>query len=317
MDDRTLYRLAVEKFSQRSLARAVKTPALMLVFFAVPVLLATAAPPWWLLLLVAYLLFGLFQYYALIATHEAIHYGLWPQKQINDRLGWLCACIHSFNFAEIKKAHLEHHRILGDPNDPDYPSYIKEQPGTHFSLTATFLRPFQSILAALGLSKPPPASEIEDTGSGAKLQYSPRKDAWKIALFHLLVVALLGLLSPLLSLGWILALGTIPGFLMHIRLITEHGDMVFKNQPLGDRRMVARTHTPPPRAADRAVFEAVRFVIAPFNFNYHHEHHSMASIPYYNLPDTHGFLYREGYYADKSAQLSDSYPATFRRNFSL
>ena len=133
-NEKALYIDVIARFSSKRYMPAILNLLIMFILFSVPVLVGSIGSGVWLTFSIAYVFLGLFQYYALIATHEAIHYGLWPDRKINDFLGTIVAWIHSFNFTEIKKAHLEHHRMLGKENDPDFISYVKDQKFARFGI---------------------------------------------------------------------------------------------------------------------------------------------------------------------------------------
>ena len=54
------------------------------------------------------------------------------------------------------------------------------------------------------------------------------------------------------------------------------------------------------------------FVMSPFNFNLHHEHHLFPQLPYHVLPALHDHLRSKGYYTVHPELLSRSYAQTFR-----
>lgn len=88
MDDLTekeLFREAIHRFSQPRYWPGLVYILAMALMIAIPLALYPTHPLAAILLAVP--LFGLFQYYALIATHEAIHYGLCPNRTLNDALG--------------------------------------------------------------------------------------------------------------------------------------------------------------------------------------------------------------------------------------
>ncbi|MBT8496543.1 MAG: fatty acid desaturase, partial [Deltaproteobacteria bacterium] len=53
-----------------------------------------------------------------------------------------------------------------------------------------------------------------------------------------------------------------------------------------------------------------KLVLSPFHFNYHHEHHLRAGVPYPALPTVHRALVDAGYYLRNPDNLRRSYLAT-------
>jgi fatty acid desaturase len=76
---------------------------------------------------------------------------------------------------------------------------------------------------------------------------------------------------------WVLAFLTLLPLFIRIRSIAEHGCL--ERTP----DMFRNTRT------TRAGWLA-RMTVAPVNVNYHLEHHVMASVPYYRLPQMHQWL---------------------------
>lgn len=312
MDDLTekeLFREAIHRFSQPRYWPGLVYILAMALMIAIPLALYPTHPLAAILLAVP--LFGLFQYYALIATHEAIHYGLCPNRALNDALGTVLAYAISFNYSEIKGAHLAHHRRLGHLNDPDYPFYIKRSDDERISLRSIVFRP---LIAVFRLVVPDRRPAGDDTPRPSH-EFRARKNLVSILLFQILILAALSwFCSPWLALGWVLALGSIPGMLMHIRLILEHSGLILEGYIPADKKRGARTHAHPPSWMGTAVFDCVRVILSPFSFNFHHEHHAMPSIPFYNLWRVNRWLCEAGYFEDKPENHTTSYLVTVRRH---
>ena len=52
---------------------------------------------------------------------------------------------------------------------------------------------------------------------------------------------------------------------------------------------------------------AERQYFAPYNFNYHMEHHLWPSVPPYRLPEVHRYLRQQGYYERHPDSLNSTY----------
>lgn len=310
--DRDLYKEAIKSFSRPSYLPGIVYLVVMLAMISAAVS-AMSLFGGVVAFVVSVLLFGLCQYYAIVASHEAIHYGLYPNKKVNDFLGALMGYLVTFDYHEIKRAHLAHHRWLGSPElDPDYDFYIKPTREEKISALGLLLRPVQG-LANLFRTKPVVTNETQDMDEFPI--YEARKNIRYVLLFQVVLMAGFYQFSPWLVVAWIVSLVGIPGFLMHVRLIVEHSGLIVEDSDLEEKRLGARSHVRPKSLPGIILFDMFRLVVAPFSFNYHHEHHAMPTIPYYNLWKANQLLLENGYYQSKKANISRSYFRTIRDNF--
>jgi fatty acid desaturase len=303
-DDKVLFREAITKFS-----KPAYWPSLVYLFSMAAMLMISIFQYYVYgnvtAVFISFLLFGIFQYYAVVAIHEAIHYGLVPNKKVNDILGSFMALLVTFHYGEIKNAHLAHHKYLGSSiDDPDYPFYIKDSVNQKISVLGLLLRPLKGLL-------------YKRTNLNKGQKYNARKGIIRILFFQIILLFLLWQFSIWLAFAWVASLASIPGFLMHVRLVFEHSGLIVDEEPLVDQRLGARTHVRPNTIIGGLFFDVFRIIVSPFSFNYHHEHHLLMTIPYYNLWKFNKLLIQSGYYANKSDNTSNSYYKTFKKNFSF
>jgi fatty acid desaturase len=81
---------------------------------------------------------------------------------------------------------------------------------------------------------------------------------------------------------WFLPLLTLTMFISGLRVIAEHQSLEYNQNPHEDWTSYMKPFT---RTIPAGIIE--RFIFAPLNFCYHHEHHIFASIPYSQLPQLH------------------------------
>lgn len=99
------------------LVSSVVIGAHFLLVFA-PVYLAVMLPVgWWLVL--PWLAFGFLMNGLLNLMHEAAHYHVYRRRAANDLLGrWVLGPLAAADFDSYRQRHWDHHRHLGQPNDP-------------------------------------------------------------------------------------------------------------------------------------------------------------------------------------------------------
>lgn len=253
------------------------------------------------------LLMGVMQYWLLVAVHEAVHFGLLPWPRVNDFLGKICGALITFNFMATRRSHLIHHQGVGAADDPDY--YLYRKPNimdisngslAHWILIASPRESFVRILnrtvsndnSAFKVSKP---DSVEFIAIFAFIQ-----------LFVLTLFVVFGNWWGCL-IYWCFPLAFLPSILNCTRSICEHGGLAEKRMEGVHENELSRTN-----AVGRGMLFWVlnrfeRFLLAPFNFNYHFEHHLFPQIPYYLLPQIHAALKKTGQYLIYPRNISNSY----------
>ncbi len=213
-----------------------------------------------------------------ILMHEGTHGGLAQDQRLNLWVSqWLCAFPVFAETRSYQRYHFRHHAHTGQQHDPDL---ILSR---HFPITARSLRRklIRDVTGRTGFEQ-------------RKAQFAnalgPAGAAWpeRLALFRrklggaLAANAILaGLLAacgvwwayPLL---WIVPLLTWHMVALRIRNIAEHAVV-----DTSDAFRNARTTLANP---------IERLLLAPYNVNYHLEHHLLHYVPCYNLPELHRLL---------------------------
>src|SRR6185436_20675342 len=90
--------------------------------------------------LVAFVLVASRQYALLILMHDGFHSLLHPHRRVNDVVGaWCIGAACGSSYWGSRGSHLEHHRKLGDPSDPELFLYSSGPPRAKRGLGA-FIR---------------------------------------------------------------------------------------------------------------------------------------------------------------------------------
>ena len=211
--------------------------------------------------------------YALfIIGHDGMHRRLFPSPRANDLFSDLCLLGPVGAVTRINnRNHLEHHRRLATPEDPDRHKYGVENKATprafalFLSGLSTFLRSMTHVFVA------PPAASGAAAATGRDRRGA--RDAailagWQAALFGGLTAAF----------GW---WGYVAFWLAPVYVFAFLADNL--------RSFAEHSHPEPDAAADRRRLityrssPVERFFLAPMRMNCHAAHHLWPSIPYYNL----------------------------------
>ncbi len=227
-----------------------------------------------------------------ILTHEAAHNTLFNQRELNNWLtDWLCGRPIGLDVEKYRAHHFIHHAKTGTLEDTDI-SLVEGLPTTRRSLTRKFMRDLSGITGAkflLGrvlmdaeVLKWTVASKVEklpknDRGLMDYLKAYIKNAAPTILTNAAIFVALWAVGHPKLYLAWVAAYMIPYPFLIRVRALAEHAGTemttdMFKNTRTTKAGWIARAF------------------VAPFNVNFHIEHHVLASVPFYRLPQMHQML---------------------------
>lgn len=228
-----------------------------------------------------------------ILMHDAGHKTLFQTDRLNHLVGqWLCAFPVLGDCDVYGSSHRIHHRTAGTPDDPDLPNY-QSYPVTK----ASFLRKLKRDFSGQTGIKLLAATLV----SGRRNMMLREGEQTNAALQGLTANALLLLILVSFSVGelyllWVVAyVFAYPAF-ARIRQVAEHGAVPNLFNP--DPRLNTRTTLP--RWYERPF-------ISPNFVNYHVEHHLLASVPCYRLPDLHRQLKARGFYAGHQEAIAQSY----------
>ncbi len=218
-----------------------------------------------------------------VLMHDAAHGVLMRSKGLNDWTGqWLLGLPVGSDLYAYRAYHLKHHRHVQQAEDPDL-SLSAPFPVTPTSLRRKILRDLTGqtffkqrraqIRAGLGTS---------DMTLAERWNLFRRK-LGGFALTNLLLLAGLTAIGQahLYVLLWLLPMATWFPLITRIRNIAEHAVVPDNDDPLRNARTT------------RAGL-VTRLLLAPFNVNYHVEHHLYMWVPHYHLPRLHRILTDKG-----------------------
>ncbi len=267
-----LFRSVVEKQPWR----VVRDLAICYATIVGAFVLMARVPGWWSAL-AAFVVVGNRQYALSILTHDGDHRTLFARRDVNDRITKALACAPvGVDFEGERHNHITHHRELARETDPDRYLYSTADKST----VASFL------LFLTGLTMFPRALRKALRGTAGRTARLPLRDAvLGFVRRRGETVVAQGLIATALSfafglwaypLFWIAPLYVF-GFVPHkIRMFCEHAQPVFPDSAADSRRMI----TFRPGIVERMLF-------APYNLNFHAEHHIWPYVPYYNLARLH------------------------------
>lgn len=229
-----------------------------------------------------------------ILMHEGAHRTLFRTRWLNDFVAdWLCGRPIWADLRKYRLHHLAHHAKTGTNEDTDL-SLVTPFPTTKASLVRRFAR---DLLGMTGL-KFLVGRILMDAGI---LKYTVAHDAKRLPrrALHLhafqairagvpMLVTNLALFGALAATGhawmygaWVLAYMTVFTLFVRIRSMAEHA--------CTERTTDMFRNTRTTRAGWLA-----RLTVAPLRVNYHLEHHVVASVPYFRLPELHRMLRDRG-----------------------
>lgn len=227
-----------------------------------------------------------------ILQHEGAHGTLFKTRWMNDGLtDWLCARPVWQHLPKYRSHHFVHHTRTGTEADPDI-SLHAGYPVSRRSLMRKFARDVTGITglkAMLGLTlmdagvfKWTVANELTKLPQAGRRWFdyplSFLRNAGGMIATNLVLFALVAATGHAWLYGvWVLAYLTPFPLFVRVRSIAEHG--MLERVP----DMFRNTRTT--RAG-----VLWRMTVAPCNVNFHLEHHAMAAVPYYRLPEMHRIM---------------------------
>lgn len=227
-----------------------------------------------------------------ILEHEGAHSTLFKTRWMNNVLAdWLCARPIGQNLMKYRAHHFVHHSKTGTDDDPDislhsgYPisrrSMARKMARDLCGITGIKLL-FGLMLMDAGVLQWTVANDVKKLPQDGRRWWDYLRTYFRNAGGALITNGiLLGIFAASghawLFGVWVLAYVTPFPLFLRIRSLAEHG--VLERVP----DMFRNTRT------TRAGWLA-RMTTAPMQVNYHLEHHAMASVPYYRLPQMHRML---------------------------
>lgn len=216
-----------------------------------------------------------------VLMHEAGHGTLFATPALNRWVGqWLCALPTLGDLHSYAEGHLEHHRKAGTPEDPDLPNYAA-YPVSAESFRRKVIRDLTGqtgakLLAAIFGG----ATGIVGDGQRRGSSLLVKQLGAQLVLFGVLQVVGIGWTWLL----WFATFMTTYMLVIRFRQVAEHASVpnLFDLDPRQNTRTV-----------DAPYWQL--FLIAPSFVNFHMEHHFMAGVPCYHLPELRRILRSRGY----------------------
>ncbi len=247
-----------------------------------------------------------------ILMHDASHFALFKNRNLNDWVGkWLGAYPIFNDMLRYRPYHYQHHKLTGLEDDPDL-LLTRGYPTSGKSMRRKFIRDFSGqtgfkaflglMLMHLGYLKYSMAGKIVKVDQRQRTWSACFKTAYQnlsgpILANGVLFALLYVLASPWLYLLWIGAYFTTFQFSIRVRAIAEHSVVEDSTDPIRNTRTTYANWWE-------------RLLFAPYHVNYHAEHHMLMSVPPYNLPRMHKILKANNFY--EKGLLAHSYAEVLR-----
>lgn len=215
--------------------------------------------------------------------HDCGHRTLFANESANAVVGqWLCAYPILSDLPRYAAGHRKHHAFAGTRNDPDLPNY-QRYPISRASFRRKVVRDLtgQTGWKALRATWRRGKSEL------TKTPWNGNALAGHALVNGAMFAALTAAGAGWLYLMWPAAFLTSYMLIARLRQVAEHGavpDLFDLDPRLNTRTTIVRSWEKP--------------FVAPFNLNYHLEHHFHSGIPCYQLKAFHQFLVSKGVYAE-------------------
>jgi len=237
------------------------------------VTLATVFPAWWTVV-PAFVVVGFMQYRLVMSCHEAVHKTLLFPRWLNELVGLTHCSMVGINFVRYRRQHDEHHRAHRIDHDPDayiYEPIMRAKSGWR-RVGVWLLGTFAEVI-----------EKFRQKGVAREESTQIARTArWHSILVVVTQVALLSVFT--ITVGWwgyfVFWFGpllTIAVLINRTRVTIEHG------LPHLEQGITAQQVDDADQETIDILTNAIeRFLIAPFDFNYHYSHHRIQSVPHYN-----------------------------------
>jgi len=242
----------------------------------------------------AFLWVGSRQHALLIMMHDATHYRICKNHQLNDWISDLFLAWPLFlSTAKYRENHLIHHQFTNSHKDPDWTRKQNEDWKFPKTKTSVFLILLKDLIGWNTL----------DQLKTIKNLSKPKKSNHKKVFFKRYLIrifyysAIFGLLTCLGLWNWYFFLWLLPAFtwlkmLLRLRSIGEHFGVENENEYNNSR-------TTYPGFMEK-------IFLAPKNVNFHLDHHLYPAVPFYRLPSLHNLLLKQKAFR-QNAHLTPSY----------
>lgn len=224
--------------------------------------------PGWYTFVLAFVLISSRQQALLNCEHEAAHLKFLPGRRANDLVGtFLCAGPVGSPFGAARTRHLAHHRLLATDEDPDHDLHAAENMSTRGGLWRHFAGGLMGAYAGMVLMGPSAPRAAGEAGTA-------RRDVMSLVVCQLVLAAGISLaftwwVYPAL---WLAPLATVTTLSHLLRSFVEHA-VTDSEVAQHDNRLITILSNPVERG-----------LLAPYNMNFHAEHHLHPAVPAPRLP---------------------------------
>lgn len=221
------------------------------------------AHPRWYTLALAFLVVSSRQQALLNVEHECVHGKFLRDRRRNHLVGtYLCAAAVGSPFGAARARHLEHHQLVGTPEDPDRELYEGPDKHSRQGLARHFIGGLLGGYAGMVLMGPP----RRKPGSSKS---SARRDLISLVLMQGALAAVIALTTawwvyPAL---WLAPLASLTAFCHLVRSFTEHAVTDAELERHDNRLITIRSNL------------LERFLLSPYFMNFHAEHHLLPAVP--------------------------------------
>lgn len=216
-----------------------------------------------------------------VLMHEAGHGSLFASAGLNKMVGqWLCAFPTLGDLPSYAAGHREHHRRAGTPEDPDLPNYV------HYPISPESFgrKVWRDLSGQTGFKL---LASLARGGAGNMNRGRASSD--NLLACQILVQITLFAMLAWLGWGWT--------WLLWFATFMTSYMLVIRLRQIAEHAVVPDLYDRDPRKNTRTV-DAPRWqraLLAPNFVNFHMEHHFMAGVPCYRLPDLRRLLRARGY----------------------
>jgi fatty acid desaturase len=243
---------------------------------------------WWGYV-IAFILVGARGQACYVLQHETMHNLLFQRVRTNERVGTILSALLGTRFYQGRKIHWDHHRHVGNPDDPNemFHNVENRPPGLAvIRLFAFHLFGGRLVWLVLNLGSTAfriiaPSKRNEGTSSADLPFAKTRRDLAALVGIQIVVLATISLLSsPLVYFAlYILPLATLTAFFEAVRSFSEH---VLPGTATCDAELNRRF------LMDAGPIET--FFVSQFDFHYHHVHHLYPNVVTFKVRALHRWL---------------------------
>ena len=221
-----------------------------------------------------FIIIGIMQYRIVMSCHEAVHYGLFASKSMNEIFGNINCSLVGLNLNAYRKQHIIHHRARSISEDSDayiYLPIINADPGIKRILVWIF-GTIPEIISKFRMK----GMDSHNKNEGLRI-FDINK--WGIFISNAFLFLLISKIFKwyFYFIFWLMPILTIAVFLNRTRVFIEHGYTHLIN-----KKSIKSLNDSPVETIDIVSNRFERFIISPFSFNYHYTHHQLPTMPYYN-----------------------------------